>query len=320
MDKVYDLVSMGELVVEIFRKHKGASLSEPHDFIGPFPSGAPAITTDTMAKLGGKCAFLAAVGNDAFGTCCVNRLKHDGVDVSGVSYVDVITGIAFTSYDNDGGRSFIYNFTNAATAEFSPELLNAETIRKAKWLHISGNVMAFSAKSRAAVVRACEIAEEAGTKISFDPNIRLEIMDKDHLLELFEPVLKRASLVIPSEGELELIFGGGSEKECIDKLLSDGIKTVALKRGKRGCEIYEAHQEPMLIPAMSGVEEVDATGCGDSFCAGLVYGLNQGWDIRSCGLFANAVGGVTATKNGAMEGVQSIEDVRALLNKNGINI
>ena len=82
--------------------------------------------------------------------------------------------------------------------------------------------------------------------------------------------------------------------------------------------MYFAGAQPLHVPAMQWVREVDATGCGDAFCAGLLYGMIQGWDARKCGLFANAVGGVTAMQKGAMEGLQHIQDVYGLLKRNGV--
>ena len=46
--------TMGELLVEIMRPKAGMELYEPGEFLGPFPSGAPAIFIDTVARLGGE--------------------------------------------------------------------------------------------------------------------------------------------------------------------------------------------------------------------------------------------------------------------------
>ena len=199
MDKMYDLISLGEAVVEIFRKEVDVSMSTASDFEGPYPSGAPAITIDTMAKLGGKCAYIATVGADEFGDCVVDRLTEDGVDVSGISKVkNVMTGLAFTSYYSNGDRKFIYNFTTAATAYLTPEMINEEMIKDTRWLHISGNVLAFSDSAREAVIKAVKIAYENDVDISLDPNIRLEIMDKNNIFNLLRPVLERATVLFPS--------------------------------------------------------------------------------------------------------------------------
>jgi fructokinase len=64
--------------------------------VGPFPSGAPAIFADCLARLGEHVFFVGAVGDDDFGTSIVERLQRDGVDTSGVKRLkDFTTGVAF---------------------------------------------------------------------------------------------------------------------------------------------------------------------------------------------------------------------------------
>lgn len=308
--KKYMLVSLGEAVVEIFRKEADRPMDSAADFVGPYPSGAPAITADTMARIGEPAAFVGTVGKDRFADCVRGKLEKDGVDISGLAGVDrVMTGVAFTSYFSDGSREFIYNFTTAAPAEFSEAHIDDEFIGECEWLHISANVMAFSESARAAVIKAANAAKVRGTKISVDPNIRLEIMDRERIYELMGPVLELADIVIPSEGELELIYNRKlSETEAIADLLSKNAEYVILKQGERGCTFYWKGGE-LSVLAYENVEVVDATGCGDSFCAGVVYGLAKGWSVEKTARFANAVGAITATKKGAMEGANSIDEV-----------
>lgn len=320
MNKRFDLISMGEAVVEIFRKNIDVSLYEVGDFTGPYPSGAPAITADTMAKLGGKTAFIATVGNDEFGTTLIKRLTGDGVDTSQILKLDnAMTGIAFTSYKSSGERNFIYNFTTAATAYLDPEYIYNDFIASGKWLHISGNVLAFSETTHQAVVKAVEAAYEAGVPISLDPNIRSEIMDKKNVRELFQPVLEKTSVMIPSIGELNWIFGNEKkEEQIISELLQANIDLIVRKEGDHGSTFFtregKTHANSFNID-----EIVDPTGCGDAFCAGVIYGLLRGWPHDKTAVFANAVGGITATKKGAMEGINNINEVKDFLYKNNFN-
>jgi sugar/nucleoside kinase (ribokinase family) len=319
MEKAFDLLSMGEAVVEIFRKGIDVPLHVAGDFIGPYPSGAPAITVDTFARLGGCTGYIATVGNDGFGTTLIDRLSRDGVDTTHCYRLDdVVTGMAFTSYSGDGGRSFLYNFTTAATAYLKEDHIQREYIERTRWLHISGNVMAFSPDARNAVVKAVTIAHDAGIPISLDPNIRLEIMEEGRIRELMEPVLERATLLLPSEGELVQIYPGeGSEETVIEKLLSKNVELIVRKDGKAGCTFFSENGITQ-VDAIHEIDKsvVDPTGAGDSFCAGIIYGLLQGWSERDTGLFANAVGGIATTKNGAMEGVEKYDDVISLLEQN----
>ncbi len=320
MKKRFDLISMGEAVVEIFRKDVDVSLYEVGDFTGPYPSGAPAITADTMAKLGGKAAFIATVGNDEFGTTLIKRLAGDGVDTSQfVSLDDAMTGIAFTSYKSSGERNFIYNFTTAATAYLKPDYIDTDFIASGRWLHISGNVLAFSETTRQAVIKAVDAAYEAGVPVSLDPNIRSEIMKQETIRALIHPVLEKIRVIIPSVGELNWMFGNDrDEEEIIAELLTTNIELIVRKEGEKGSTFF-TQEGKMYVDAFHVEEIVDPTGCGDAFCAGVIYGLLRGWSHDKVAVFANAVGGLTATRKGAMEGIGSIDDVMSFLQKDNVN-
>jgi sugar/nucleoside kinase (ribokinase family) len=74
------LLVVGEALVEIMRPRPGIPLDAPGPFVGPFPSGAPAIAADAAARAGADVALIATVGNDLFGRLLVRRLSDDGVD------------------------------------------------------------------------------------------------------------------------------------------------------------------------------------------------------------------------------------------------
>jgi len=61
------------------------------------------------------------------------------------------------------------------------------------------------------------------------------------------------------------------------------------------------------------VEEVDPTGAGDCFCAGVTVALLEGMALPDAGRFANAVGALAVTRKGPMEGAPARDEVTALL-------
>ena len=75
-----EIMTMGEIIVEILRDGVDKPLDKAEVFRGPYPSGAPAIFIDTVARLGHKAAIVGGVGVDDFGKCLLNRLEGDGVD------------------------------------------------------------------------------------------------------------------------------------------------------------------------------------------------------------------------------------------------
>jgi sugar/nucleoside kinase (ribokinase family) len=268
-----------------------------------------------MAKLNGRCGFIGTVGNDEFADCIIRRLQRDSVDVSHIVKLDgVTTGTAFTAYFSNGSRKFIYHMSHAAPGRFSPEHIDEEYIQSSRWLHISGNVLAFSHSAQKAIVKAVGVASSDGIPISLDPNMRLEMMKKDEIETLLRPVLEKTTLFLPSKGEIECITGSADENRGAEELLNQGIQIIARKEGEKGCTIFTG-DERIHINAFEKIPVIDPTGCGDSYSAAFVYGILQGWSFEKIGYFANAVGGLTATRKGAMEGIESLEEVNLFLKK-----
>ena len=117
--------TMGEILVEIMRPRAGVSLNELGEFLGPFPSGAPAIFIDTVARLGHHAGIIGGVAEDDFGRCVLDRLSADGVDVRYVKRIPYMaTAVAFVTYFEDGSRKFIFHIdgTPAVMITFPQEI------------------------------------------------------------------------------------------------------------------------------------------------------------------------------------------------------
>ena len=83
-----EIITMGELLVEIMRPSEDIPLYKSDYFRGPFPSGAPGIFISTAARLGHSTAIISGVGRDDFGENILQRLKLDGVDITRVLISD----------------------------------------------------------------------------------------------------------------------------------------------------------------------------------------------------------------------------------------
>ncbi len=294
------VVSIGELIVEVMRKRVDSPLHRADDFTGPFPSGAPAIFIDQVARLGHQAAFVGAVGDDDFGRCLLDRFATDGVDASAVARVDgVATGVAFVTYFSDGSRRFIFHIGNSAAGRM-PEV-EPTMFDDADWLHICGSTLSAGEGMRKACYDAVELAVEAGAKVSFDPNLRPELLGgEDALRQVCSPVIDAASLVLPSATEAELLTATATAADACRALLDRGVDVIGLKRGSEGCTVYSG-LEVIDVPAFE-VEAVDPTGAGDCFDAGFVCGLLEGLSLEAVGRLANACGALGATAQGPMEG------------------
>ena len=300
--------SLGELLVASCREGRDVPFNEPGRFLGPYPSGAPAIFVHALSCLGRETGFFATVGKDDFGKCVVDRLVRSGVRTDWVTRLDDwTTGVAFTHFRTDGTREFIYHSSNAAVGQLGPEYLDKEALKTCEWLHLCGNVLGISDKTRKASYEAARIVRDGGGRISFDPNIRFELMDRDEIWPVCRPIVEAADVIFPSGIEAQHLSGVQGAEEACRKLLELGPKLVALKRGELGSKVFTQGAE-IEVPSFA-VEEVDPTGAGDCYDAGFVYGMLQGWELERCARFANAVGALTVTKQGAMEAEIALGEV-----------
>ena len=306
----FDIVTMGPLICEVMRKDLDKPLDAPADFTGPYPSGDAAIMLNAAAKLGANCAMIGVVGNDGFGRCVTNRLKESGADCSMVRiHPEASTGVAFVCYYSDGSRNFLYHVHHAAPGMLTPDDVDMEKLKGAKWIHVSGFTMSTNQASAEAVYKMVREASPE-TKICFDPNIRPEALSVEEIRRLCLPVLERADLILPSKSEAMMFTGAATDDEGCRKWASEG-KIIVLKNGEAGSRIY-TKDEVVDVPSFP-VEEVDPTGAGDTFCGAFLTALIEGKSIRECGRFANAAGAMSVRKQGPMEGAPSRAELEAFL-------
>lgn len=295
-----EIISVGELIVDVMRMHVDEPLDEPGIFAGAFPSGAPAIFIDQCALLGHSTGFIGTVGNDDFGRMNLRRFQNHGVDTSYVSVVqEVSTGCAFVTYFSDGGRRFLFHIGNSAASHLPAP--PPEWFEGCRWLHVCGSSLSAGERMREGCYRAARLAHEAGARISFDPNLRPELLGGEAAVrEVCAPIMAIAALALPSASEAEVLTATTSAEDACAALLERGVEVIALKRGAEGCTVITA-DECVEVPGYP-VEAVDPTGAGDCFDAGFVVGLSEGLTPVECGRLANVCGAAAATVRGPMEG------------------
>eukprot|EP01037_Dinobryon_pediforme_P014611 gene14611-14735_t len=313
------IASIGELLVELMRADKNSHHLTPGQYQGPFPSGAPGIFIDQAAKIGGRCIFVGAVGDDAFGRVILARLRNDGVDTSLIRTVaGVPTGTAFVGYNDDGSRDFVYNIALSAATQFGSESKIAESdiTRLAgfglDFLHVSGAALG-DAGMCSKILEICRALHAKGIRISFDPNVRKELIGSAGYFDAVREIMAMCRVFLPSDDDVEALFPGETLGHFAPKLFAQGIEYVVLKRGTEGCAVRNAAGEQIELPAHR-VDVLDPTGAGDCFCATFVTLLATGrYSLEQVLQRANAAGALAVTKVGPMEGNSDLATVEAFL-------
>ncbi len=308
-----DVWTMGELLVEIMRPKAGMSLAEAGTFLGPFPSGAPGIFIDTVARLGHSASIISGVGEDDFGACILGRLRRDGVRTDFIEvFPNRSTGVAFVAYARDGSRRFIFHWDGTPAVLARPPA--PEAIGAPRYFHVMGCSLIANDEFRDRVFRAAETFATRGARITFDPNIRFELLKERAMEEIVGPVLRRCSILFPGEKELLILGGGETAEESVSRLFkAHPLELIVLKRGSKGCTVFSAGSR-IDVPALK-IREVDPTGAGDCFDAGFLCGQLEGRGPEESARMASAVGALNAQAFGPMEGKISPRAVASLLSR-----
>lgn len=294
------VVVIGEILVEIMADTVGNGFREPIPLTGPYPSGAPAIFIDQVARMGLRCAIISTVGNDDFGKLNINRLAHDGVNVAAIAVdPDRPTGTAFVRYRADGGRDFVFNIRHSACGLLHLNAAAEDALATADHLHIMGSSVA-SEEYTALNLKTAKAVKARGGTVSFDPNLRKELFSNASITEVVEEFLSMTDLYLPSGDEIYLLNSAKTPAEAVQWLLDRGIKAVVHKLGAEGARYYDRSGN-IFVPGFD-VKEIDPTGAGDCFGGAFTSLWLQGVDPERALTLAAAAGALAVTVRGPMEG------------------
>ena len=163
-----DLIGLGECLVELLAEQP----------LGEAPVLKRSYGGDTLNSLigavraGGRAGFITRVGNDPFGPGLLAAWADEGLDLTCAPLVDGENGVYFISLLPGGEREFTYRRAGSAASTIGPDDIRPDYIASAHTLLLSGIMQAISERAQAATRHAAKLAQEAGTRVAFDPNFR----------------------------------------------------------------------------------------------------------------------------------------------------
>ncbi len=265
--------------------------------------GAEANLSVALARLGHSVRFISRVGADPFGERIKNILAGEGVDVSDVAVDQVAqTGVFFREWLPDGARRVYYYRAGSAASRMQPNDLKIEQFAGARFVHLTGITPALSESCSATILRAVELAREAGARVSFDPNYRAKLWSPEAARAALSPVLAQCDVLLMGHEDAQAVLGHfDDEQQLLEHAASLGPSIVVLKRAERGALALVAGQR-YEAPAVAVEHVIDPVGAGDGFDAGFLAGLLRGDDINACLALGARVGAASVAALGDYAG------------------
>lgn len=295
--KKNDFVVVGRAGMDLFPHPAGTKTQDATDFKTDL-GGSSANIAAGICKFGGKASLVTIVADDSIGRFCLNRLDHYGV---GREYIRSIGGefrnsLALYESRVEDHQSVIYR--NGA-ADFQMTIEDVERVDYSKFgaLITAGTVFA-AEPSRSAAFRAFELAKQAGLPVIFDVDYRPYSWPSP---QVASDILSRAgaqSDVIVGNDEEFGFMAGGLEKGLAKarELANTSAAIVIYKMGEKGAVTFAAGEE--IETGIYRVEALKPTGAGDSFMAGLMASIADGFDLREGILRGSACAAIVVGKPG----------------------
>jgi len=253
-----------------------------------------------LARFGMNVAYVSVIPDNAIGEACIQELRKHEIDTSLIVRKGNRLGVYFLEPGaNQRPSRVIYDRLGSAIAEARPGDIDWDRVLDgATWFHITGITPALSLSAAELSLEAVKKAKEKRLTVSCDLNFRKKLWKYGKPApEVMGELVKYIDIAIGNEEDCQKSLGVGVEldvksgklkpekyRELTDKVLElfSNIKKIALTMRESHSADYNGWSAVLNNRSTFSVSRkheihdiVDRVGSGDTFAAGLIYGLNN---------------------------------------------
>jgi 2-dehydro-3-deoxygluconokinase len=273
------------------------------------------------ARLGLTTGWISRLSENPLGRMIAARAREHGVDTSRVVWTrgDRV-GLYFAELGaSPRASTVVYDRSGSAVSRMTSGTVDwAAAFVGVRWFHTSGITPALSESAAAVTAEALAAAKKAGAKVSYDLNYRSKLWTPEQARAIQEPMMEQVDVLITTEEDARVVFGiGGKADDRFEAVDADAYAEVARQlhdRFRVGAVAITLRENPRvwqnswsaLIYAAGTVhrapryevEIVDRIGAGDSFSAGLIFGMLRDGDWSTAVRFGTALSALKHTVPG----------------------
>ncbi|MEH1053824.1 ribokinase [Micromonospora sp. CPCC 206171] len=261
------------------------------DFV-TVPGGKGANQAIAAVRAGASCAFLGAIGSDAFGVTLRARITAAGVDTGQLRVVYGASGVALIMV-NAAGENAILVTPGANTAFTGLTAGELDAVREADVLVAQLEIPVET------VTAAALAAREAGTRV---------ILNAAPARQVPAELLAAVDLLVVNEPEAQALTGRGRDEP---QALLELVPRAVLTLGGEGAWYGDRDGADVHVPAVE-VNVVDTTAAGDAFTAALAVAWGEGREVLDAVRWAAAAGAACVRRLGASVALPRRDEIDAL--------
>lgn len=303
-------------------------------------TGAEANVAVMLAGLGFATYSVSRVPAHELGQACVNYVRRFGVNTDHVVRGGDHLGIMYLEAGAaQRGSKVIYDRDHTSIREASPTEFDWDAIlQDADWLHFSGTAPALGPNVQAVLLEGLKAARARNVTVSCDLNYRAKLWSPDEARRVMTRIMEYVDVLIGNEEDAAKVFGISAQGSDVSRgdLVVDSYRLVAEQLAARfGFRFVATTLRRSVSASHNGwagllydgtshylsrsyeiAPIVDRVGGGDSFTAGLIYGLVKGMARQDCVEFAAAASCLKHSIPGDFNLI-SLGEVEALLRGDG---
>jgi fructokinase len=275
-----DLICIGETLIDFIGTQVEAPINETKDY-HRYLGGSPTNVAMNMARLGMNVAMISSIGDDGFGDYMLTRLEEAGIDTRYVHRAEQIPSTVIFINNTAGTPEFIAY--RGADKEIYPTQIPESLLDTSKIYHTTCFALSLE-PARETILSTAERAAQKNVQLSIDVNYSEKIWpDRAQAMEAIARYCKHGPLVKISQDDVERLLGPGlSHTEVFTYLHGLGAKTICFTLGKDGAKLSVIGSEVIQLSALKVEKIMDATGAGDAFWSGFLYGHIKGQSPEKC--------------------------------------
>jgi 2-dehydro-3-deoxygluconokinase len=328
------VVAFGEIMLRLSPPGFERLLQSP--VLGATFGGGEANVAVSLAHFGLESYYVTRLPSHAIGEAAVRVLRAEGVRTDFVARGGARVGIYFAETGaSQRASTVIYDRAHSAVAEMAPDAIAWDRVMDgAAWFHVTGITPALGEHGAAATRAAVGAARRAGARVSVDLNFRKKLWSESRAQEVMRPLMRDVDVVIANEEDLQTVLGipvretdvtGGTLNVAayrdaaarVTNQFGPSLVAITLRESLSASDngwsavLWDGAAGAMLQSQRYSVRLVDRIGGGDSFAAGLIYGLVTGRGHEESLRFAVAASALKHTVPGDFNRV-SVAEVDAL--------
>ena len=305
-DSFLDLMGIQKGIMQLVERERGELLYGAMTTRQQAPGGSVANTLAGLGNLGLTTGFIGRVHDDALGKFYAQTMAQEGTDIVNppVPGGELPTSRSMIFVSPDGERSM--NTYLGISSELGPDDVSDSVAGSAEILFLEGYLYD-KPKGMQAFERAVELCHKAGGKAGIalsDP------FCVDRHRGDFRRLVKSLDYVIGNEHEWSSLYQTDLSAALEQAAVDCGLVVCT----RSGHDVIVVRGEEEAIVPVRRVVPVDATGAGDQFAAGFLYGLATGQPLA----IAGRMGCVAAAEVISHFGARPEADLKTLFRKEGL--